>query len=77
MKTAKTLVSFELNDEALENVYGGGRYKYEQHNVTIYRCNRCRNQGFRPGNKRGDGNLPCHSSICRGAHTLEPIRYIH
>lgn len=76
MRTNKTLVSFELNDEALENVYGGGRYKYSIHNVTIYKCNNCGNQGFRPGNKMGAGPLPCQNRICNKAPTFKPIQYI-
>lgn len=76
MKIDKKLASFELSDEALENVYAGSyimRIKQSQKpDRTVYRCNKCKFLTWEIGDTRAKGMQWC--KICR-EKTLRPIRY--
>lgn len=73
MKTNKTLVSFELNDEALDNVYGGSGLSSKGY--TVYECINlsCRRKRPKPGYWIGTPMVKCGG--CQQM-TLDPYIYV-
>ena len=73
MKTNKTLANFELNDEALDNVYGGRGLSSK--GFTIYECinQSCRRKRSRPGYWIDTPMVKCGG--CQQM-TLDPYQYV-